>query len=302
MAFDSRQPSGPGAPSTVCVPGPNSQIRRLLSRWGDQPFGVNDTPLESPARLTSNSRNRIRGPSASSGEPAWWTAEINAQELQRRVNADIQVFPSSVDIIRSNGGGCSKLWAEVKWHREGIGNRAVFDIGPGMRIGVHACNVQLDIIRPPDSVSVRGNGTPPEDPERTPFIEGPGLYLDTLIRASLTEGLAPLRHEALLTQTLNVPNGGAWSFPCPPGATGVEVFISTATGAPGAPTQAAAYVELLDPTGALPPAGFIAPIELLTIAAGRTGVVERPGNAAGIAGSNDSGAPLVYTIVWNLEF
>jgi len=60
--------------------------------------------------------------------------------------------------------------------------------------------------------------------------------------------------------------------------------------------------EFVDPTNTAIPTGNLGNIPFSTISAERTGVVDRPGNAAGVAATNTSGTDLLYTFVWHLEF
>ena len=286
MAFDGPQPSSPGAFAGQCIPPPNSMVRRTLCRWGLDPIGPNATPMESPAAVNSNQANRLRGPSASENAPCWWTVEVNAQEIQRATDQVEVIRPLSVDTIKTDGGPCSKLWAMVGWHREGIGSRAVFDISAGMRISVNACSVQLDIITPPDCITdVRGPAL-----DSTAELVGPGIFLDTLIRASIICSCAPIKGPALLTQHIR-PAGDEEFIPCPPGVVEAELY------SPGS------VAPLLGNWMENPPSSFtpvstgnVGDIPNLSIAAGRSGFVPRPGNATGIRVT----APT--TIVWKLEF
>lgn len=274
-------------------------VRRLLSFWGPSD-DVNSTPMASPAQLDANGPNTINAASGSTSQPTWWLCEVNAQELMRQITmAELPVSPLPVDTIKGSGGGCSKLWAEVAWHREGIGNRVVFDIAAGMRVAVQACTVQIRIVAPPDHISVRGSTTPVSGQQNT-LDAGPGLYLDTLLRTSVAEGFAPVRSEGLLTQTFLVPAGDTIFVPKPPGTIGVEIYV------PGAAFDTAGqWVEFGAPEGTFLPAGNLGFINFFDAVLGTpnwTGLVRRPGNAAGIASTNTNPGPLPFTYVWHLEY
>jgi len=296
MPFDSKQPSGPGVSTGRCVPAPNVGIQRTMSIWGPTVAGPNSTPMGSPVRAGANGLNRIRLASASDAEPCWWTAEINAQELMRQIPGAGPVLPVPVDEIKDRGISTSKLWCEVSWHRDGIGDRAVFDIGAGMRINIHACTVQMDLIVPPRSVIARGPIL--NDPNGVSTLDGPGLFLDNIVRGSIICGCAASKNGTLLTQTFIIAPGSTIFVPTPPGAIGVDVY------GPGAALGgvAGAWVEFGDPTDVLPPSGPLAAINFLTIAADRTGIIPRPGNAAGIATVNPDLGTAVVTYVWQLEY
>lgn len=259
-----------------------------------------------PINNAETGTNSIRGPHASSGEACWWTVSVNAQEVIRLITlADLPVNPLPYQTVQQ-GGSCSKLWAEVGWFREGIGRRAVMDISAGQRLSVNACNVRVSIITPPNCVTVRGEpgykahaGQPPAT---FPSLdEGPGMYLDTIFRASIVCSDAPSSFAStLLTQTQLVPNGSAFQFPCIPGALAADLYVpGGAAVLPGAP---AFWAEFIDPTGTVIPGGVIGLMPFSGISADRTGILDRPGNAAGIAGTNTSGVTLAYTVVWHMEF
>jgi len=273
-------------------------VRRLLCFWGPNTAGPNSTPMSSPASLNRNDGRFIKGPSANEGEPCWWTAEVNAQEIMRANDAAEGLRPLPVQVIEQDGVATSKLWAEVTWHREGIGSRAIFDISAGMRISVHACSVQINIWHPPQCLSVRGSTTPTDGQQQTRLNAGPGLYLDTLIRASIICGCAAQKSNALLTQTLIIPAQGTAFLPVPPGAIAVEIYVPGAGFAiPGN------WVDVGTADGTtIPPTGNIGNIPFLTIAAERTGRAPRPGSAVGLSLANTDGTPRVFTVVWYLEY
>jgi len=252
--------------------------------------------MESPINPRVSMDAYVSGPSGSCAEPRWWTAEINALEVMRQVLVGNSASPLPPAVIQGSGLPCSKLWAAVSWHQAGIGRRAVFDIGAGMRISAHSCSLELNIITPPECISVRGStpqGTLPQS------MDGPGLFLDTIIRASVQESFAPVRGEALLTQTFSLPDATPVFVPCPPGAVGVR--ISTPGPAPGIP-NAANWVEFGDPTGSAPPTGLISPVPFSLDCANVSCLSDRPGNAAGVASVNTTGVGRFYTYVWHLEF
>ncbi len=255
--------------------------------------------MASPANQQLNAKNTIRAASISTDEPCWITAEVNAIEVIRQVSQPLLgASPLSVDQIKQGGSTSSKLWAEIAYHKEGIGRRVAFDINAGMRVSVHACSAQINIITPPVCASVRGSTSSarPSTAEDT-FIPGDGLYLDTLLRTSLMPGLAPVRGEAQLTQTF-IPDPGDTIFvPCPPGAVGVEIYAL----GPVFPI-AGTWLEQGSVLGTIPPGGAIATIPFLTIAAARTGTVPQPGNAIGISTTNTNVGAIPITYVWNLEF
>lgn len=297
MPFDSKQPSGPGVSTGRCVPAPNVGIRRTLCLWGPDPVGPNSTPMESPVRASANGLNRIRVASASDAEPCWWTAEINAQEFMRQITPAQTVLPVPVDEIKDRGMSTSKLWCEVSWHRDGIGDKAVFDIGAGMRINIHACTVQMDLITPPRCIIARGPIL--TDQNTVAGLDGEGLFLDTLVRGSIICGCAASKNGTLLTQTFVIPPATTIFVPTPPGAIGVEIYGPGAAQLGGV---AGAWAEFGDPTGVIPPSGLMGLINFLSIAVDRTGIIPRPGNAAGIATFNPDAGPAVLTYVWQLEY
>jgi hypothetical protein len=218
---------------------------------------------------------------------------VNAREVIRRANniADTTVsLPESS--VKSSGLDTSKLWARAGWHREGIGRSAIFDISAGMRLSVRACNVEIGILTPPECFSLRGN--------QQASFEGTGTYLDTCFRASVICARAPVRGMALLTQTYVIDPDTSVFVPKPPGAVGIEIFVPGANAAGlAAPGN---WVEFGDAFGTAVPGGFLGLIPFLTVAAERTGMVPRPGNAAGVASTNGTDSTLVYTYVWHLEF
>jgi hypothetical protein len=288
------------------MPAPNSMVRRLLSFWGPNVPGPNTTPMAPPINTAANGTNILRGPSGSNGDPCWWTVEVNAQEVGRQIPALAPpVSPLRYAQIQE-GLPCSKLWAEVGWFREGIGRRCVMDIGPGQRMSVNACNVQVNIIHPPQAVTIRGepgyNTHAGATPATFPTLDaGPGLYLDTVLRASVVCSCAPSSFRGiLLTQTLIVPPGTTWQQPCPPGAIGIDLYVPGGTA--GGLFLAGFWTEFLDPTGSSPPTGLLATLPFSAISTDRTGLLDRPGNAAGVAGTNTTAGPLAYTFVWHLEF
>jgi hypothetical protein len=229
-----------------------------------------------------DTQNTMRLASGSDAEPCWWTAEVMAREVLRSNTLDPAVAALPPSVIK-NGLTTSKLWVKVGWHKHGIGRMAVFDIGPGMRISVHAGNIEMQLIHPrTDFFSVSGN--------QEPSISGLGLYMDTIVASSVTCGCAPIRGLALLTQTFIVAGGATISVPIPPGAVGCQILI------PGVPgfVLAGEYVEFAT-------SGPLAPLNLLTIAAGRTGVVDRPGNASAILSTNTDLVARTFTYVWHLE-
>lgn len=237
----------------------------------------------------------MRLASGSNEEPCWWTASVNAREVIRRapnVGDVTEALPPSR--INSLGFQTSKLWARVGWHKEGVGNVALFDIGPSMRISVHGCNVEMNLVTPPDCYSVRDKET-----LNRSFI-GAGTFLDTTIRSSVVCGCAPVQQSALLTQTIVVPPAAVYSLPQPPGTISAEIYVPG--GGVAGLTLPGFWAEFIDPAGTAVPGGILATIPFLTIAADRTGLVPRPGNAAGIAGTNNTAVTLVYTVVWKLEF
>lgn len=247
-------------------------------------------------REGANGINRNRLASASECDPCWWTAEINAQEIMRQISPAESVIPVPVDVIKDRGISTSKLWCEVSWHRDGIGDKAVFDIGAGMRISVHACTVQMDLITPPRCVVARGPNL--NDLGDISTLDGEGLFLDTIIRGSIICGCTSSKNGALLSQTFIIPPATTIFVPTPPGAIGVDVYgPSAALGG-----IAGAWVEFGDPTGVVPPSGPLGTLNFLTIAADRTGVIPRPGNAAGIATVNSDAGAAVVTYVWQLEY
>ncbi len=272
-------------------------VRQFLCQWGTNPVDTNPTPMQAPINPRVSMDAYVSGPSGSNDEPRWWTAEINALEVMRQAVGPGPVVPLQPSVIQGSGLPCSKLWAAVSWHQAGIGRRAVFDIGAGMRISAHTCSLELNIITPPECISVRGanpQGVPPQS------LEGPGLFLDTIIRASVQESLAPVRGEALLTQTIFVPTNGVSVFvPCPPGA--VALRISTPGPAVGI-VNAGDWVEFGDPTQSTPPTGLISPVPFSLDCANVSCLSDRPGNAAGVATLNTSGVPRFFTYIWHLEF
>jgi hypothetical protein len=238
--------------------------------------------------------NTIRLASGQEDEACWWTASVNAREFIRRTDNGAAVttaLPPSV--INSQGFQTSKMWARVGWFKEGVGNVAVFDVGAGMRISVNACSVEMDLVTPPDTFSVRDKQTLDRS------FTGTGTFLDTTLRSSVVPGYAPIQQGALLTQTVLVGANLAEEVPMPPGTIAAEIYV------PGAVVAGLAgpgfWVEFIDPT-APSSGGNVGTIPFLTIAAERTGFVPRPGNAAGIRLTNTTAGALFYTVVWKLVF
>jgi hypothetical protein len=289
MPFDSSQPSGPGAPAGACSPASQSQVRRTFARWGDLATGPNPTPLPSPINNLAVAANLIKGASGSSSEANWWTAEVNAVEVIRSTDQPEVLLPLSVQQIQSQGLPSSKMWAQVGFHKEGIGRRGVIDIGAGMRISAHACSISIDLIVPPDTVSLRGN-------TEGKTMQGPGLFLDTIYRLSVQESFAPVRGLATLTQTFVIDDNATQFVPTPPGAVGLRISLPGA-----APVAANAGNWVENNLGAL---GFgpISPIPFSTGCPNVSCLSDRPGNAAGVATTNVEGTPRVFTYVWHLEF
>jgi hypothetical protein len=241
-----------------------------------------------------------RGASAHDGEPCWWTVSVNAQEVLRQVPLAVQVDPLPVSTIRSAGIPTSKLWLEIGWFREGIGRRVVVDIGPGQRLSVNACNVQTNIVHPNECLSIRGERGSHEG--QRPFLTGPGLFMDTLLRTSIVCSCAPSSFSsAVLTQSILMPAFEPATFvPMVPGALGVDIYVPGAI--PAGLALPGNWTEFGDPTNATPPAGNLGNIPFLSVSAERTGIVDRPGSAAGVAIANPEDVPLMFTLVWHLEF
>lgn len=279
------------------MPPPNSQIRRFLCRWGPSTI-LNSTPMPSPINIAAN--NVTRGAHANDGEPCWWTVSVNAQEVMRQVAAAVQVDPLPVNTIRSTGVPTSKLWMEVGWFREGIGRRAVIDIGAGQRLSVNACNVQTNILHPAECVSIRGERGSHEG--QRPFLTGPGLFLDTLLRTSIVCSCAPASfNSAVITQSILMPAFEPPRYiPMVPGALALDIYVPGAV--PAGLALPGNWTEFGDPTNATPPAGNLGNIPFSGISSERTGIVDRPGSAAGVAIANPEDVPLMFTLVWHLEF
>lgn len=238
--------------------------------------------------------NTLRLASGSNEEPCWWTASVNAREVVRRDNnvaAQTQALRPSV--INSQGFQTSKLWARVGWFKEGVGNVALFDVASGMRISVNACNVEMDLVTPPECFSVRDKET------LNRSFRGTGTFLDTTIRSSVVCSCAPVQQASLLTQTVLLPPNSVQALPQPPGTIGAEIYVPGA-GAIGLIIPGF-WVEFIDEASAIS-GGFLGTIAFLTIAAERTGFVPRPGNAAGIRLTNPTAGAAFYTVVWKLEF
>jgi hypothetical protein len=204
------------------------------------------------------------------------------------------VNPLSYDQIRSGGYPTSKLWTEVGIFREGIGRRATFDIAQGQRISVNTCDVGMQIIYPPGAiVNIRGNR--PED--LSGELQGPGLFLDTILRTSVVPSRAPSTFApSTLTYTQVVAAGAHYNMPCLPGAIAVDMYVPGGQGA--GLTRPGSWVEELG----TPATAIIGHIPFSGVSADRSGLVDRPGSAVGIYSLNNTATALVFTSVWHLEF
>lgn len=294
MAFDSLQPSAPGANAQAALVGPGSMVRRIFSKWGNSPTGTNPTPMEMPINENANAKNNMSAARSSAFAPCWWTCSVNAVEVVRKVEGAVPVHPLRYDQIRSQGYPSSKLWAQVGFFREGIGRMVVMDVAQGQRIGTDTTDVGMKIIYPPGAIAnIRGDQ--PEDLAAT--LQGPGLFLDTILRTSVVPSTAPGSFAPhTLTFTALVGPNATYVIPCPPGAIAVDIFVPGGQTVEGM-TAIGAWLETYTLSAAL-----VGGVDFSGISSDRSMVVDRPGNAAAFVAVNTSLSTLSYTFVWHLEF
>lgn len=275
MPFDSMQPSSPGTISGVQVPTPQTKSIQTLCTWGGANNGVNPTPVLS-TRLSLLS-------GSVPGASTWWLVDVRGRELVTLSAEVVTQTARALGQIRETGVRGSKLKCRVGWMTHGGGGHMIFDIGGGARLSVQSPNVQVDVVGPDDLGIARGGGGQ----------AGGGTVLNTEIVGSVSMGCAPIgKRGVTLTLTRQVAAAGVNIEPIPDGCEALEIFAPDFAGA----NPLGSWAETQ--TGV----GILGQLRQLTIAAGRSGVVSRPGSASSVISTNDDIATRFYTYVFHLAF